>query len=330
MNKNFKNIIIILITLAIILLFIEFSGIGRKSGTVLEIPEGSGISEIAQILKENQMIGNTFLFSAYSIVTGRTYFAGSHYMEKSGYSGIAEALATPPSEQTVTVTFREGIELREIKDKLVELGLCTAEEFDKYATKQYYDYAFLSEIPDRDNPLEGYLFPDTYIFSYSEGIQSIINKMLSNFQTKVIEPLYADIEEQNLQLDNVIIMASILEREAASQNELSKISSVFYNRLNKKGESRGYLESCATVQYILKERKTVLSVEDTKIDSPYNTYLYAGLPVGPISSPGAEAIEAAIYPENTNYLYFVADGNGTHYFAETYVQHQENMRKAGL
>jgi len=105
---------------------------------------------------------------------------------------------------------------------------------------------------------------------------------------------------------------------------------VFYNRINKVGEANGYLESCATVQYILKERKPVLSVKDTKIDSLYNTYMYPGLPAGPIASPGLHAINAALYPESTDYLYFVADGNGTHYFAKDYQTHIKNMKKAGL
>ncbi len=95
-------------------------------------------------------------------------------------------------------------------------------------------------------------------------------------------------------------------------------------------ETMGFMQSCATVQYIISQRKNVLSVEDTKIDSPYNTYLYKGLPVGPISSPGITAINAALNPKNTDYLYFVAKGDGKHLFAKTYKEHQENMRKVGF
>lgn len=329
-SKNIKNMVFMLLLLAAILIFVEVSGFGRKAESTINVPEGAGMAQISEMLKENHYIGNAFLFRAYSFITGRTYFAGTHYIGKAGYKNIAEALSAPASEQAATVTFREGIELREIKDKLVELGLCTADDFDTYADKKYYDYAFLKDIPNRDNNLEGYLFPDTYEFSYSEGIQNIINKMLSNFQAKVYDKLKADMEKQNLKTDDVIIMASILEREVAAKDELPVVSGIFYNRLNKVGESRGYLESCATVQYILKERKEVLSVSDTKIDSPYNTYKYQGLPKGPISSPGYDAIYAAIYPQKTDYLYFVTDGSGKHYFAKTYAEHQENMRKAGL
>lgn len=329
-NNNFKNIAILIIVLAVFLLSVEFFGIGRQTDFFVEIPENATTSQISQILKDNKVIGNKFLFKVYSVVSGQTYYPGSHYISKTGYKNVAKTLSTIPSARTVDVTFREGIELREIKQKLVELKLCTANEFDKYARKKHYNYEFLESIPNRENELEGYLFPDTYNFSYTEGAKSIIDKMLSNFKTKIIDPLQTNINDKQLRLDDVIIMASIIEREVADKAELKKVSGVFYNRLNKVGESTGLLESCATVQYVLKERKAVLSQADTKIDSPYNTYMYKGLPVGPIASPGYNAIYAAINPEKTSALYFVADGNGNHYFANTFAEHQNNMRKAGL
>lgn len=331
MSKNIKNIIILVLVLAFVLLTIEFTGMGRRVDITVEIPQNSSISDVCDILRDNRLIGNSFLFKAYSVLTGRTFFPGKFHIEKTGYSNLAKTLSTPLADQTVNVTIWEGMELREIRDRLVELELCTAEEFDKYAVKDYYDYEFLNSVPDRSNaPLEGYLFPDTYNFSYSEGAESIINKMLNNFKVKVVDRFGIDIEKQSLSLDDVIIMASVLEREAADKKEMPVISGIFYNRINRVGESVGFLESCATVQYILKERKTVLSVADTKIDSPYNTYMYKGLPIGPIASVGTDAISAAIFPENTDYLYFVADGNGKHYFAKTFSEHQQNMRKAGV
>ena len=330
MNKKLKNIAITLVIVLIVLFSIEFSGIGKSGDIMIQIPQNSSISEIARILKENKLINNEFLFKVYSVISGSRYYSGEYYIQKAGYADLSDTLSVIPSERTVNVTFIEGVELREIRAKLAELKLCTEAEFDKYAKKEYYDYEFLKYIPARENELEGYLFPDTYNFSYSEGAKSIINKMLLNFENKVIGELEEDIYIKNLNLDEVIIMASILEREVADKDELSLVSGVFYNRLNQKGESVGLLESCATVQYILKERKLVLSVADTKIDSPYNTYKYKGLPVGPIASPGIEAIKAAVHPENTDYLYFVAGSDGKHYFSKTYAEHQQNMRKAGL
>ena len=123
----------------------------------------------------------------------------------------------------------------------------------------------------------------------------------------------------------LITLASIIEREAMGDADRELVAGVFHNRL--KSTTYPYLESCATVQYILKERKPVLTVADTKIDSPYNTYRNPGLPSGPIASPGEAAIRAALYPAETDYLFFVLDSTGTHRFASTYAEHQENMRK---
>ncbi len=333
-KKKKKRIILCIIALIILLLIgsilSDFFGVGKKKNVEIVIPEGAGVQEIATILKEKGCIEYEFLFSAYAVLTDQTFQAGTFVIDASGYENIASIISQKTDVITVDITFPEGLELHEIKARFVEAGLCSAEEFDKYADVSYYDYEFLNNIPDRENKLEGYLFPDTYNFSYEEGIQSMLDKMLSDFNTKVYQPLKSEVQRQGKTFDDVVIMASIIEREGASENEFKKISGVFYNRLNRKGESVGKLESCATVQYILKERKAVLDVEDTKIDSLYNTYMYTGLPVGPISAPGYAAILAAVYPEESDYLYFCADGNGTHYFATTLAEHEQNKRKAGL
>ena len=122
-------------------------------------------------------------------------------------------------------------------------------------------------------------------------------------------------------LDNVITMASIIERETNSDTERAKVAGVFYNRLKQNMK----LQSCATVQYVLGERKAVLSIADTQIDSPYNTYLYSGLPAGPIANPGIDCIKAALEPESTDYLYFVAGKDGKHIFSKTYEEHLAAM-----
>ena len=185
-----------------------------------------------------------------------------------------------------------------------------------------FDYDFVKNIPARENRLEGYLYPDTYSFTGNESEHEIITVMLDNFNKKVI-PVY---EQSGVaqSLDEIIKLASVIEREAAGEDDRAKVASVFVNRINKGMK----LESCATVQYILKERKSVLSNEDTLIDSTYNTYMYAGLPIGPIASPGIKSIEAAISPAQTNYMYFLAnaDGSGS-VFSETYEEHLQKQRE---
>ena len=124
-------------------------------------------------------------------------------------------------------------------------------------------------------------------------------------------------------MDEVITFASVMEREAANDDDRPVVASVFANRLS--NNAYGYLQSCATVQYVLEERKSVLSIADTKIDSPYNTYMYQGLTPGPIANPGLAAIEAAMNPATSDYLFFVAKNDGSHLFGRTYQEHLNNI-----
>lgn len=317
--------------LFLIACFTEFAGVGKVAEDVqISVPKGSGAYEIAEILKEQDVIGSKTAFYLYSRITKPEFKYGLHKLSRSGYKNIVKDLTSSENIYSCTVTIPEGYEMKEIAEKLAEAGLLTVDSFYENAKPEYYDYWFLKNLPDREESLEGYLFPDTYSFGGFETPQEIIDTLLANFDKRITETMRKDAEKTGLSFDEIITLASIIEREAADHNEFKKVAGVFYNRINRVGESNGYLESCATVQYILKERKTVLSVSDTKIDSPYNTYKYPGLPIGPISSPGLKAIESAIYPEKTSYLYFVADGNGNHYFAKDYATHLKNTQKAGL
>ena len=145
--------------------------------------------------------------------------------------------------------------------------------------------------------------------------------MLMQFE-KHYAPYAERAEEMGMTMDEVITLASVIEREAQGDYDRKLVSSVFHNRL--KSTDYPYLQSCATVQYVLKERKAVLSVADTKIDSPYNTYINKGLPIGPIASPGEKSIEAALYPEESEYLFFVLGSDGKHHFSKTYSEHMQN------
>lgn len=237
------------------------------------------------------------------------------------YDEITEVLIQPPQKDNYTVTIPEGYEFRQIVNLLEENGIINREVFLREAESGEFDFDFVKQIPQRENRLEGYLFPDTYTFRPEDSEHDVILRMLENFNNKAMSV----INEANSgkSVDEIIILSSIIEREAASDDDRGKIASVFVNRLNIGMK----LESCATVQYILKERKSVLSNEDTQIDSPYNTYKNSGLPIGPIASPGIKSIQAALYPEQTNYLYFMAARDGkSSVFAETYEQHLENMK----
>ena len=222
----------------------------------------------------------------------------------------------------VKVVIPEGYELREIAQTLEKNGIVTASEFYDTMLTADFNYSFLKDVPKNEHYLEGYLFPATYDFTKDMSAETVINTMLKRFEKMLKAEYLKDIEKSGLTLRETVILASVIEREAAKDSERAKVSSVFYNRL----KINMPLQSCATVEYILEERKGVLSVQDTKIVSPYNTYLNYGLPIGPIASPGEESFKAAIYPEKTDYLYFVADGTGGHTFSKTYDQHLEANR----
>lgn len=296
----------------------------------IAIPKGAGLKNIADILKKEGMIRDKFTFELYCKLNKKAgkIIAGKYYLGQYMSTGeIVNILASGKAQiDTVKFTIPEGYELRQIVDKLVEMGLVNREAFINSLNNGKYNYDFIKDIPDRENKLEGYLFPDTYEVYKDASPEDIINKMLERFSV-IYNPDYQKrAKELNMTMDQVITLASIIEREAKLDSERSIISAVFQNRIKK----HMLLQSCATVQYILKERKEVLSYKDVQIDSPYNTYKNPGLPPGPIASPGVKSIEAALYPADVDYLYFVANGDGSHVFSRTYEEHidaQNKMKK---
>ena len=327
MGKKYyiTGIVFLLLIVFILSVIFDIAGIGKGNTPIdVKIAEGSGADGVAASLKAAGAINSKIAFKIYSRLTGEhLYQKGTHSISTSmSYGEIIDQLEKLPNVRAKTVLIPEGFEFRQIVKLLEDEGLINREEFIRAANNEEFDYSFVKGIPMRENRLEGYLYPDTYVFSEDMTEYDIINTMIENFEKNVIK-VY-DAAQTQTSLDDIIKLASVIEREAANDDERKLVSSVFVNRIN----TGMKLESCATVQYLLKERKEILSTEDTQIDSPYNTYKYAGLPVGPIAAPGIKSIEAAIYPEQTNYLYFMASGDGTYsLFAETYEQHLENQQK---
>ncbi len=221
---------------------------------------------------------------------------------------------------TTKVMFPEGYTMQQVFEKLEEEGVCSVDDLNEAASDWVYNYSFLdwSETGDKSR-LEGYLFPDTYDFYQGMQASSAINKFLQNFHGKLTADMYKQAENLNISLHQAIIIASMVEAEAANDEERATIASVIYNRLSI-GQA---LQIDATIQYVLPERKENLSNEDLQIDSPYNTYLYAGLPPGPVSNPGLASINAALQPASTGYYYYALDMETmSHRFFVTYEEHQ--------
>ncbi len=304
--------------------------VGDQSDTnavVVEVPAGSSTSAIAALLQEHGIIRHPLFFRLSSRMGGHdgAFLEGTYSLRPSmGYEIIFETLEGKRENESLTrVTIPEGYELRQIAARIAETGLVSEDAFLDAANNHTFDYAFLSDLPDRDNRLEGYLFPDTYFFYEGMSADDIINAMLKRFDEVYTDEYEARARELQMTTDQVVTLASIIEREAVGDKDRKDVSSVFHNRLA--SSEYPYLQSCATVQYILQERKPVLSESDTRIQSPYNTYINEGLPIGPIASPGKASLEAALYPNQTDYLFFVLGADGKHVFTTNYADHQAAM-----
>lgn len=309
--------------------------ISPGEGIYVEIPRGAGTSAIAEILKEKGIIKNTYIFRLLSMINGydSLYRSGTHILsDKLSYEDVMRVLSSNPI--TVKVTIPEGYNVKQIAEVLEKKGLADEDKFFDALSSGQFDYKFLKDLPKRDNRLEGYLFPDTYEFDLKAGEKEIIDRMLANFNAKFKPEYYEKAKSMGMTVDQIVILASIIEREARRPEETDKIAGVFYNRLKSKDQTLRRLQSCATIQYIFYMRegtvKEKITEADTKVESPYNTYIIEGLPPGPICCPGENSIKSALFPEEHDYLYFVARGDGTHEFSRTYAEHQAAQRKYGV
>ncbi len=315
MKKTISYILLALIVVLAIFVLTDYIGLPQKEVTI-QIPVGSGANKIADILCENHIIHIKPLFLRYIRNDAMHLSAGLHtFKTHMGYkNALSELKRIVPLSEVVKVTIPEGYEAREIGSLLEKAELCTATAFARACQNAHTRYEFL---PKNGN-IEGYLFPATYDFPKGVDADALVDLMVDSFlKNMMTDENIARAESLSMSFHDVLTLASIIEREAALSEERATVSSVFHNRL-KIGMR---LESCATVQYILAERKPVLSTKDTKIDSPYNTYLVSGLPPAPIASPGTASLAAALFPAETDYLFFVADGSGGHTFSKTYDEH---------
>ena len=306
----------------------DMKKIGISTDVTLDIPEGAGSAVVAQLLHDNGVIEHPFAFRLLSKVGGfdGQYMPGQITIHTNmGYNDILETIVVS-ERNTVKVIIPEGYNVKQIAETFNNAGICSTDEFYAALDVSLYDYRFLNDLPARDNRLEGYLFPATYEFNPGTPATEVVNTMLKSFDAVFTDEYYKRAEEVNVTVDEVVTMASIVERETNAEGERAKVAGVFYNRIN----SNMPLQSCATVQYILGENKPVLSESDTKIDSPYNTYKNTGLPIGPIASPGEECIKAALWPEKTDAFYFLLGTDGTHIFSKTYEEHLKAMNENGL
>ena len=233
----------------------------------------------------------------------------------------------------------EGFTNAKIIERIAEIDKGLAEEFEDivgcwsadeqkcgYQSIFKDKYSFLSSVPEGVD-LEGYLFPDTYFVYPEDDALKLVTKFLNNFEDKVTPEMIQEIESQGKTLHEVLTLASIVEKEVRSDKDKKIVAGIFWNRANDDYP----LQSCATLAYILGEDKKQYTIEDTQIESPFNTYLHAGLPPGPVSNPGLKSIEAAISPTDTDYYFFLSDPEtGETVFSKTLEEHNINKYNHGL
>lgn len=252
----------------------------------------------------------------------------------------AESATEATAKATVSVTFPEGYSAYQIARKLEENNVCTAKDFMAALNDSAYimslNYSFIpmiDNISQRAFILEGYIFPDTYEFYIGESAEMALARFLANTDKKLTEELYMRSNELGYSLDEMIALASVIQKEAGKKEEMHKVSSVFHNRLTEPHlGTNGMLQSDVTVLY-LKEyifSSPYLTGDTKKYTEFYDTYEKAGLPVGAICNPGMDAILAALYPDDTPYFYFVTDSEKNYYYAITYNEHKKNCRLCGL
>ena len=217
----------------------------------------------------------------------------------------------------VKFTIPEGFGVKEIAKRLADEGLVDEQEFLAKA-KDFAPYPYIDRKSDIRYACEGFLFPDTYILHEDATVDGILKMMAKDFDNRLTPDLRARAKAMNLSLHELITLASLVEKEAMYEEDRAIIAQVFFKRL-RVGMP---LQSDTTLQYLLDAPKEDVSLEDTRIESPYNTYQHRGLPPGPIASPGMASIKAVLYPADTDYLYFVADRQGHNHYSTNYSDHQ--------
>jgi UPF0755 protein len=318
---------------------------------VVNIPRGATTKDIAKVLLDEGIIANDTYFWVYSLLMGNegNYKSGNHIFDASvtydsgeidlitaqGYEMLIYILSQDSvPNPTKKIFFTEGLTIAQTVQKFTDNGIGVKEDFYSVCNNYDFTYDFIKQIPQdsrRTNRLEGYLFPDTYIFDITVEENENIKKMLDNFNVKFNETYRAKAEDLGFTIDEIVIIASLLEKEASTMDEKAMIAGVIYNRLKSDDTYLNYLQVDATIQYIyLNETgkvKELLTNEDHEIMNSYNTYMYKGLPPGPICNPSLTSIAAALYPEVHNYYYYVAKNDGTdaHAYATTLAQHNYNI-----
>lgn len=343
-NKNFRKRIIVFITILVILfggLFIYYNNIvnrplkGEKDLVSIEVKEGEGLYTLLENLDNKSLLRSKLLIKVNLKLSNKEIKIVPGTYEVSSDISLDELLKTLETEDLdknqIKVTIPEGYNIDKIAEALEKSGLFTKEEFIN-AVKKYPLPEFVKADNGKKYNLEGFLYPDTYFFNKDVKADEVIKTMITKFES-VLEDIQKETGKtvKNEDIEELVIKASLIEKEARLDEERALVASVIENRI-KKGMK---LEFCSTINYVIGYDKAVLSYNDLNIESQYNSYKYTGLPVGPVASPGIVSLKAALQPKETEYLYFVlTEDDKSHHFSKTFEEHEkarveaEEKRKA--
>ena len=321
-NKKIINITTIFVIVIIIIIIwqcfkIVDTPLKIKDEEIIEVAEGDSFYGVLNKLSEKDKIKNEFLVKLYLKIRGikPEVLAGTYKLDKSmTLDEIITLLSSDSTVGKIYITIPEGYTIDDIAEELEENNICSSEDFIS-SVKNYDLPAYVSNNPSKRYNLEGFLFPDTYGFNENENADFVVMTMINRFEEvwqELVESLNLSIADD--EIEKIVNVASIIEKEAVVDSERSLISSVIYNRI----EIGMPLQIDATVIYSYGYHIEKMYERHLEIDSPYNTYMYYGLPIGPISNPGRASLMAALKPEKTDYLYYLLESEYTHYFTDNY------------
>ena len=330
MNKRFLFICVVVLALFSVLWFVNQSRYSQPQADAqsvrIQIEEKMGIKTVAQLLASNGIISSSYGYRLYGIFNPETmHVRTGEYALKPGmnYKVIARTLALGPPREEVGLKVVNGWDLRDEASMLQESGVSTSTFMDRARVSAWRDeFAFIYAL-SQDASLEGYLFPDTYRVWRDQLPDSLIRKQLEEF-AKRADRIALEAKKQGKTLQEIVTLASIVEKEVAAPEDRKIVAGIFLNRI----ADGMMLQSDATVNYVTQTGRTRSTQDDLNVDSPYNTYHHLGLPPGPICNPGDDALEAALAPTTSPYRYFLTDSNGKVYYAKTFEEHQRNRQKA--
>lgn len=338
MNIKYKKYLIIILLILLLLsgLFyfraqIYYSHGNLKDNKSFEITKGEGNAEIVEELEKKEFISSKIYFHFYlrahnlqsRIMPGVYNLSGNMTIPEIAHS------ITNPQDQFIKITFPEGFTARQMSERLSENGLDGKGFLEIVSAPGEFKkrYSYLTE--ENVENLEGYLFPDTYFFKRDTSAENIVGRLLDTFDEKLSSQMREDIAKENKSIGDTIIMASIIEKEVQTSEDMKIVGGIFWRRI----ENGLRLQSDAPLSYILGDTNDQHSGSDLDLDSPYNTYKYVGLPPSPISNPGVAAIFGAIYPTASNYNFFLTvtiDGKKKVIYSRNFQEHVANRQKYGI